>query len=331
MSDARTAANRKRLIARLIVFAVLIAFALVKPKVDAWLAANPLPGTEQAAQSTAWNDSTAADSPATNSADDNDADSATEVGDVAGVPTESSDVSNHRNSKASADAGETVARTSADSGSSKANPTATSSGSRPTADKSQAGTSSKATSNDSRSKPSGQSTSNTGTDSKSDRLNPSRSSDANSGKRSTASSAAENRPAKDPPGKLSLVAGTRDEFRSTAGLVYVRGSEDGHRLKHVLKHAEDNLDKPVHGVFDGDRDQILAWIDIAYTKGKQGGKGVRVEKQSGRVVYTVDLGEKIGVVGGQVGDRKGNPPCRFLRLVVQNGNEVVTAYPSQSL
>lgn len=138
--------------------------------------------------------------------------------------------------------------------------------------------------------------------------------------------------ATEPPlGKLTLVNKSREEFQSTAGLMYVRGSEDGHRLKHVLQHAKDNLEKPVHGVFSGDREQITAWIDEAYLKGKKGGKGTKVEQQGGRTVYTVDLGQKIGYVGGQVGERKRNPECRFLRLVIQDGNEVVTAYPSQSL
>lgn len=134
-----------------------------------------------------------------------------------------------------------------------------------------------------------------------------------------------------PLGKLTLTNKSRDEFRSSAGLIYVRGSEDGHRLKHVLKHAKDDLSKPVHGVYSGDRDQILAWIDQTYLKGRSGGKGTRVERQGGRTVYTVDLGEEIGFVGGQAGKRKHNPPCHYLRLVVQNLNEVVTAYPLQSL
>lgn len=136
-----------------------------------------------------------------------------------------------------------------------------------------------------------------------------------------------------PPGKLTLVNRARQEFRSTAGLMYVRGSQDGHRLKHVLKHAKDNLDKPVHGVFDGngDRDKILAWIDIAYEKGKKGGSGTRREQQGDRVVYTVRMSGRIGFVGGQKGKRNNNRACRCLRLVVQNGNEVVTAYPSESL
>lgn len=135
----------------------------------------------------------------------------------------------------------------------------------------------------------------------------------------------------DPPGKLTLVSGTRDRFRSSAGLLYLPGSADGHRLKHILRHSADDPDKPVHGVYTGDRDQILAWIDMAFERGRKGGRGTRRRNENGRTVYTVDLGQKIGYVGGQTGKRKNHPPCRFLRLVVENDDEVVTAYPTQSL
>ena len=123
------------------------------------------------------------------------------------------------------------------------------------------------------------------------------------------------------------------KFQSTAGLLYVQGSADGHRLKHVLKHARDIPDKNIHDVFDGegDRDTILAWIDIAYEAGKKGGRGTKVERQGGRVVYTVKMSQRIGYVGGRAGRRDNFPECRYLRLVVQNGNEVVTAYPSRSM
>jgi hypothetical protein len=110
--------------------------------------------------------------------------------------------------------------------------------------------------------------------------------------------------------------------------MYLPGSREGHRLKHVLKHAKDDPSKPVHGVFSGDRDQILAWIDIAYEKGRKGGKGVNRSEENDRVVYVVDMGKKIGYVGGQVGKRKNRPPCRYLQLVLEDGNEVITAYPS---
>lgn len=136
-----------------------------------------------------------------------------------------------------------------------------------------------------------------------------------------------------PPGKLKLVDKARQKFQSTAGLLYVQGSADGHRLKHVLKHARDIPDKNIHDVFDGegDRDTILAWIDIAYEAGKKGGRGTKVERQGGRVVYTVKMSQRIGYVGGRAGRRDNFPECRYLRLVVQNGNEVVTAYPSRSM
>ena len=132
-------------------------------------------------------------------------------------------------------------------------------------------------------------------------------------------------------GKLTLVKGTRYDFRSTAGLVYLPGSADGHRLKHVLKHAKDNPSKPVHGVFDGDRDQILEWIDKAYVMGKKGDKNARKESQRDRVVYTANLNQRVGYVGGQKGKRNNNKECRYLRLVVENGNEVITAYPADRM
>lgn len=119
-------------------------------------------------------------------------------------------------------------------------------------------------------------------------------------------------------------------FESTAGLLYVPGGAEGHRLKHVMQHAKDNPSKPVHGVFDGDRDEILAVIDEAFMKAKKGGFDVRSEKQNGRRVYTVNLRRRIGQVGGSEGERQGHPDCRFVRIVLENENEVITAFPSKS-
>ena len=119
-------------------------------------------------------------------------------------------------------------------------------------------------------------------------------------------------------------------FESTAGLVYVPGGAEGHRLKHVMQHAKDNPSKPVHGVFDGDREEILAVIDEAFMKAKKGGSDVRSEKQNGRRVFTVNLRRRIGQVGGSEGERQGHPDCRFVRIVLENENEVISAYPSRS-
>lgn len=119
-------------------------------------------------------------------------------------------------------------------------------------------------------------------------------------------------------------------FESSAGLVYLPGSADGHRLRHVMEHAKDNASKEIHGVYDGERDAILAVIDEAFTKAKQGGTDVRSEKQNGRRIYTVNLKRRIGQMGGQQGERQGNPECRYLRMVIENDVEVVTAYPTKS-
>ncbi len=121
-------------------------------------------------------------------------------------------------------------------------------------------------------------------------------------------------------------------FESTAGLFYGPGGAEGHRLKHVMEHAKDNPQKEIHGVFDGDgdRDIILAVIDEAFAKAKKGGSDVRSEKQNGNRVYTVNLRRRIGQMGGAQGERQGNPDCRYLRLVLRNENEVITAYPTKS-
>ena len=156
----------------------------------------------------------------------------------------------------------------------------------------------------------------------------SKNSTASSSGPSTASS--DKSQAKDTPA-LGELREIRDYvFESTAGLLYVKGSADGHRLKHVMKHARDDLSKPKHGVFEGDRDQILAVIDEAFEKTKKSSKDVRKSEQGERTVYIVNLGRKIGYVGGSSGERSGNPDCRYVQLVLEDENVVITAYPTKS-
>jgi len=119
-------------------------------------------------------------------------------------------------------------------------------------------------------------------------------------------------------------------FESTAGLLYVPGSADNHRLRHVMQHSKDDTTKPIHGVFQGNRDQILALIDEAYQKAKKGGRDVQSKKQNDRLVYTVNLGRKIGYVGGSEGKRANHPSCRYVLIVLEDGNVVITAYPTKS-
>lgn len=147
---------------------------------------------------------------------------------------------------------------------------------------------------------------------------------------STATTPADKSQTIDTPALGELREIRNNVFESTAGLRYVSGSVDGHRLKHVMKHAKDDLSKPKHGVFEGDRDQILAVIDEAYEKTKKGGKDVRKSEEGARTVYIVNLGRKIGYVGGSSGERSGNPDCRYVQLVLEDDNVVITAYPTRS-
>lgn len=117
-----------------------------------------------------------------------------------------------------------------------------------------------------------------------------------------------------------------ERYLSPAGLLYTRGSQEGHRLKHLERHIEDDPSRPgSHGVFDGGMEGALAAIDLAYTRAKSGVK-TTVEEEDGRKIYTVDLGKRIGYIGGSEGRRRKNPMARRLRLVVDQ-NRVITAYP----
>ncbi len=129
------------------------------------------------------------------------------------------------------------------------------------------------------------------------------------------------------PSKDFLVETSTDVFESPAGLMYRSGSADGHRLAHIMKHSQDESGKPVHGVFIGERNEILTLLDEVWTLSQERGPPtVKTENQRGRTVITADLKRKVGYVGGQSGKRKGYPPCKKVRLVLENKN-VITAYP----
>jgi hypothetical protein len=113
---------------------------------------------------------------------------------------------------------------------------------------------------------------------------------------------------------------------SPAGLRYGLGSFEGNRVQHILRHAEDDPSRPIHGVFDGGEDEIFAVIDEAYLIAKQGGPRVEVEREGARTIYTVDLRRRIGYIGGQSGRRSNHPPATGVRLVLENV-DVITAFP----
>lgn len=134
-----------------------------------------------------------------------------------------------------------------------------------------------------------------------------------------------NEPSEPALGELKKIS--RTVYESTAGVRYGSGSEDGHRLTHLMQHADDDLDKPVHGVFTGTKRGILVLIDEAWlTAQKRGPPQVKKEQQRDRTIYTIDMKKKIGYVGGQRGARQDNPPCYKIRLVME-GSDLITAYP----
>ena len=118
-----------------------------------------------------------------------------------------------------------------------------------------------------------------------------------------------------------------ESYLSPQGLRYTRGSQEGHRLKHLERHLADQPNRPgKHGVFQGDMLQVLKWLDDAYARGKRKARGTRERTEDGRTIYEVSFDDVVGYIGGQVGKREGNPQCKKIRLVVE-GNRVITAFP----
>jgi len=143
----------------------------------------------------------------------------------------------------------------------------------------------------------------------------------------TKKSTADSKPDDSDPlyGFLSEVG--RNRYGSPAGLVYGPGSEEGHRLKHIAKHLEDQPDRPgSHGVFKDGMRAFLATIDDAYLRAKKGAKRTTMTEDDGSMVYEVTFDKAIGFIGGEAGKRKKNPASKKLRLVVR-GSNVITAFP----
>jgi hypothetical protein len=117
-------------------------------------------------------------------------------------------------------------------------------------------------------------------------------------------------------------------WESRAGLRYGPGSPQGNRVRHVLEHAADNPARAGrHGVFDAGRRGTLDVIDEAWIRAQAGGPGVRAIEQGGRTVYEVEMGRRVGFVGGEVGAATGYPAATSIRLVIEGSRDVITAFP----
>ena len=127
--------------------------------------------------------------------------------------------------------------------------------------------------------------------------------------------------------KFELKELNRNKYESPEGLIYAMGPRGEHRIDHILRHAKDNQSRPVHSVFEGDKDLILRTIDEAYALIKASSNRVRSSREGNRIEYTVDMKRRIGFEGGQKGKRNNFPQLKRLKLILQNENYVVTAYP----
>lgn len=128
----------------------------------------------------------------------------------------------------------------------------------------------------------------------------------------------------------AIVAGQSSEvYTSSAGLRYTRSRADGHRIRHVMLHASNEPNRPgPHGVFDAnDPAEVIALIDEAYQQALRGEQTRRTNEDNG-IRYDVNMGRRIGYVGGQKGarSRPPNPPATKLRLIV-NDDRLITAFP----
>ena len=114
---------------------------------------------------------------------------------------------------------------------------------------------------------------------------------------------------------------------SPAGLVYASS-----RIDHVMRHAQDMPNRNGnHGVFDAADDDIFRLLDEAYEMIQSKSRGVSKDKprpnEEWKSAYTINMNRRVGYRGGKKGNRDGKPALSKIKLVLGNGDEVVTAYP----
>ena len=134
-------------------------------------------------------------------------------------------------------------------------------------------------------------------------------------------------PVNDPNLRYGLLKDLGDErYVTPAGLMFTRGGAEGHRLDHLERHTVDDPQRPgKHGVFDGGMEGALATIDRAYERALTGEKTTK-EVEAGRAIYTVDMGSRVGYIGGRDGNRQNKPMARRVKMVLDK-DRVITAYP----
>jgi hypothetical protein len=134
-------------------------------------------------------------------------------------------------------------------------------------------------------------------------------------------------------GPLRRVGPDTFESRNT-GLVYGPDPRHGNRVNHVLRHTVDDPTRPgAHGVYTGDR-HVFDTVDDAYTAMRNGspdvsGYSTNTVNATGatRERGLVNMHGDIGYEGGAAGAANGNPRTDHMRIVYDNGNQLVTSFP----
>jgi hypothetical protein len=104
-----------------------------------------------------------------------------------------------------------------------------------------------------------------------------------------------------------------DCWESKAGLVYTKIGESGDRLEHVAQHLVVIPNKKTHTVFTvKSKDELVKLIDEAWLSSRKISKG----KASNREVWEIPMNRVIGINGETA-----------IVLIIEDSNEVVTAYP----
>ncbi len=121
-----------------------------------------------------------------------------------------------------------------------------------------------------------------------------------------------------------LVAQSDGSYRSPGGLSYGTDLSFGNRAAHVLDHLEESAEKASQGVFTVSRDEVFPLLDEAWATASQDLERYHAEDQGKRQAYEIPMGRTIGYVGGQEGSQA---RVSTLRLVLEQGGSVVTAFP----
>lgn len=141
-------------------------------------------------------------------------------------------------------------------------------------------------------------------------------------------------------GQLRKLSG--ETWISPEGLHYGRRNNGENSLLHMLQHGEDDVTKPIHGVFAGGRDKAPRIVDISFGKILRRPADVKsiLSSREGQDVYKTyivdmrshfNLNNPVGVVGGgNYRNRENKLKACFMQVVIKNGTVLETAFPFRS-